>query len=226
MRVLVVEDYTPLRVALVTGLQDDGWAVDAAADGDEGFRLATVGSDTSYSALILDLMLPGRSGLQIVHELRAAGSTVPILLLTARDGIEDRVAGLDAGADDYLVKPFAFAELLARLRVITRRGAGRTAELVIGDLRLDRRLRTVSRGGERIELSPREFAILELLAMQAGEVVTRTAIWERTYDAASSATSNVVDVYIGYLRKKIERDGQPRLLHTHRGVGYLLGLES
>ncbi len=226
MRVLVVEDYTPLRVALVTGLQEDGWAVDAAADGDEGLRLATVGSDTSYSALVLDLMLPGRNGLEIVRDLRAAGSTVPILLLTARDGIEDRVAGLDAGADDYLVKPFAFAELLARLRVITRRGAGRTAELVIGDLRLDRRLRKVSRGGERIELSPREFAILELLAMQSGEVVTRTAIWERTYDASSSATSNVVDVYIGYLRKKIERDGQPRLLHTHRGVGYLLGLES
>lgn len=219
MRVLIVEDYVPLRLAVITGLQEEGWVTDAAADGKEGYRLACA---NDYDAIVLDLMLPGRSGMQILMDLRAGGSLAPILILTARDGIEDRVAGLDAGADDYLIKPFAFTELVARLRVITRRGANRTAVIVVGDLHLDRSRREVTRGEERIELSPREYAILELLAVHAGDVVTRTAIWERTYDAASDATSNVVDVYIGYLRRKIERDGKPRLLHTHRGVGYQL----
>ena len=219
MRVLIVEDYTPLRVALVTGLREDGWAVDAAPDGNEGARLAAA---HAYDALVLDVMLPGRNGLDIVQELRASGSQVPILLLTACGEIEDRVRGLDLGANDYLIKPFAFPELLARLRVITRRGTANTSEIMVDDLRIDRSRREAWRGAERIELSPREYIILELLALHAGEVVTRTAIWERTYDAASDATSNVVDVYIGYLRRKIERDGKPRLLHTHRGVGYQL----
>ena len=222
MRILIVEDYTPLRVALVTGLRDEGWAVDAAADGDEGARLATA---HAYDALVLDIMLPGRSGIQIVKDLRAAGSQVPILLLTACGEVEDRVLGLDVGANDYLIKPFAFSELLARLRVITRRGPARSSEILIADLRLDRSRREVWRGSERIDLSPREFVILELLALHTGEVVSRTAIWERTYDGTSAATSNVVDVYIGYLRRKIERDGLPRLLHTRRGAGYLLGVQ-
>ncbi len=221
MRILIVEDYTPLRMVLVTGLREEGWVVDAAPDGDEGARLANA---NAYDALVLDVMLPGRSGLRILTDLRASGAQVPILLLTAQGEVEDRVNGLDLGANDYLVKPFAFTELLARLRVITRRAAAQTSEITVGDLCLDRSRRMVWRGAEEIELSPREYMILELLAMHSGEVVTRTAIWECSYDGSSAATSNVVDVYIGYLRRKIERDGKPRLLHTRRGAGYLLAV--
>jgi len=222
MRALVVEDYAPVRTAVVEGLTENGFAVDSSADGEEGLWFA---QQNPYDVIVLDLMLPKLDGLGVLQKLRASGSTVPVLVLTARDGVDDRVRGLDTGADDYLVKPFAFAELLARVRVLVRRRYDAAPVIRIGDLEIDTTKRAVKRGDESIVLSAREYALLEYLALRAGQLVTRTEIWEHVYDFHSDAHSNVVDVYIGYLRKKLEREGAAKLIHTRRGQGYVLGVE-
>ena len=223
MRALVVEDYAPVRAAIVEGLAENGFAVDSAADGQEGLWYAV---QNPYDVIVLDLMLPKLDGMSVLKKLRAKGNGVPVLLLTAKDGVDDRVRGLDTGADDYLVKPFAFAELLARVRALVRRRYENRDPIVkIDDLEIDTTKRSVRRAGEAVVLSAREYALLEYLAMRAGELVTRTEIWEHVYDFHSDAHSNVVDVYIGYLRKKLERDGSTKLIHTRRGQGYVLGVE-
>jgi len=210
MRVLLVEDYEPLRKSLEQGLHEAGYALDAAADGDEGLWYA-LGND--YDVIILDLMLPGTDGLSILQKLRARKKDAPVLILTAKDTVRDRVTGLDFGADDYLVKPFAFEELLARIRALIRRNYNKkTSRIVVEDLHIDLNARQVRRGGRLIPLTAREY-----------ELLSRTDIWEHVYEFNSSAASNVVDVYIGYLRKKLQRAGGPPLLHTIRGQGYLLG---
>lgn len=220
MRVLVVEDYDPLRKAVGQALREVGYAVDASADGEEGLWYAR---SNDYDAIVLDIMLPGVDGLTIVSRLRKAGRTAPVLLLTAKDTVEDRVAGLDQGADDYLVKPFALAELLARVRALVRRRYdAKDPVLRVADLEIDTAKRTVRRAGEDVPLTPREYALLECLALRAGAVVSRTDIWEHLYEFDATAGSNVVDVYVGYLRKKIERPDRPRLIHTRRGQGYML----
>ncbi len=224
MRVLIVEDYPPLRKSLQQGLQEAGFAVDASADGEEGLWYA---ESNEYDAIVLDIMLPGLDGISIVNRLRARHRDTPVLLLTARDTVEDRVNGLNAGADDYLIKPFAFDELVARVRALLRRRYQKADPVIrIDDLELDTAGRTVRRAGELVDLTPREYALLELLAMRAGEVVSRSDIWEHLYEFHSTAESNVVDVYIGYLRKKIETHGRSRLIHTRRGQGYQLAGES
>ena len=216
MRALVVEDYAPVRDAVVEGLTENGFAVDSSSDGEEGLWYA---QQNPYDVIVLDLMLPKRDGMSILKALRAGGSTVPVLVLTAKDGVDDRVRGLDTGADDYLVKPFAFAELLARVRALVRRHYTATPVIHVGDLALDTTKRAVVRDGETIALSAREYALLEYLAMRAGQLVTRTEIWEHVYDFHSDAHSNVVDVYIGYLRNKLGAE----LIETRRGQGYVLG---
>ena len=221
MRVLTVEDDDPLREALCQGLEEAGFAVDGAADGEEGLWYAR---SNEYDAIVLDLMLPRIDGLTILSRLRREGSAVPILILTARDTVADRVKDLDFGADDYLVKPFAFAELLARVRAMVRRGYNNKDPVIrVADLEIDTAGRTVRRGGQSIDLSAREYALLEFLAARAGQVVSRSAIWEHVYDFHSEPESNVVDVYVGHLRKKIEQPDRPKLIHTRRGQGYLLG---
>jgi DNA-binding response OmpR family regulator len=220
MRVLVVEDYVPIQKAVATSLREAGFAVDTTGNGEEGLWFA---SNTDYDVVVLDLMLPGLDGLTLLRRLRAQGCSTHVLILTARDTVQDRVHGLDLGADDYLVKPFAMAELLARVRALARRAyCAKNPTLEVGDLRIDTARQDVSRGTDPIALTAREFALLEYLAMRAGEVVSRTDIWEHVYEFRAEADSNVVDVYIGYLRKKIERPGQPALIHTIRGAGYSL----
>ena len=217
MRALIVEDYAPVRDAVQEGLVEAGFAVDVASNGEEGLWLAQA---HPYDVVILDIMLPKLSGLDVLRRLRRDGSKLAILLLTAKDTVEDRVSGLDLGADDYLVKPFAFAELLARVRsLVRRRYDTRDPTIRISNLELDTTRREVRRGASPITLSAREYALLEYLAVRAGELVTRTEIWEHVYDFHSDAQSNVVDVYIGYLRKKL---GAPQLIHTRRGHGYVL----
>ena len=221
MRVLVVEDYAPLRKSLSQGLRHEGFAVDATGDGDEGLWYATT---NDYDVIVLDLMLPGTDGLTILRRLREAGRESHVLVLTAKGDVADRVRGLNLGADDYLVKPFAFAELLARVRALVRRAYdAKDPVLRVGDLEIDTAARSARRGGEPLRLTAREYALLELLALRAGQVVSRTAVWEHVYEFDSEAHSNVVDVYIGYLRRKTERGGRPRLIHTRRGQGYVLG---
>jgi two-component system OmpR family response regulator len=223
MRVLVVEDYAPVRRSVSQALEENGFAVDTAADGEDGLWYA---EENPYDAIVLDIMLPKLDGIAVLRRLRTKGKDVPVLLLTARDGVDDRVKGLDTGADDYLVKPFALAELIARVKALVRRRYARPTPVIrVGDLEVDTAKRVVSRAGATVALSAREYALLEYLAMRAGELVTRTEIWEHVYDFASDAHSNVVDVYIGYLRRKLELDGQPRLIHTRRGQGYVLGVE-
>jgi DNA-binding response OmpR family regulator len=220
MKLLVVEDYPPLRDALVRGLRAAGYAVDAASDGESGMHEVLTGE---YDVVILDLMLPGLDGLSILKRIREDRIDSAVLVLTARDTVEDRVRGLDCGADDYLVKPFAFGELLARVRALLRRKYDKPSPVIcVGDLVVDTAARTVRRGDRPIEVTAREYALLEFLTLRAGELVTRTAIWEHLYDLYSEAQSNVVDVYIGYLRRKIEFEGKPRLIHTRRGQGYVL----
>jgi DNA-binding response OmpR family regulator len=222
MRVLLIEDYAPLARSLAQGLREAGYAVDATGDGAEGLALAEA---NPYDALVLDLMVPKVDGLTILARLRARGSNAGVLIVTARDEVSSRVGGLDLGADDYLVKPFALEELLARLRAVIRRRYGAPANLVtVADLVIDAGARTVKRGGQSVSLSAREFALLEYLALRRGQVVTRTEIWEHVYDFAAEPSSNVVDVYVGYLRRKLGdgEAGAPRLIHTHRGLGYSL----
>lgn len=219
MRVLVVEDEPAILGFVCQGLTEAGYAVDAARDGREGLDYALA---ADYDALILDIMLPGRSGIELLRELRRRGHQTPALLLTARGLVDDRVAGLDAGADDYLVKPFAFAELLARLRALLRRPPLQTGTvLCAGPVAMDTATRRVTCNGRPVDLSPREFAVLEYLLRHPGQVLTRTQIGEHVWSFDFLNESNVVDVYVGYLRRKLEGDGRP-LIHTVRGVGYRL----
>ncbi len=223
MRLLVIEDYAPLANSVCQGLREAGYAVDLARDGTEGLALAM---STPYDALVLDVMLPGVDGFEILRRVRAAQRPIAVLLLTARDTVKDRVSGLDLGADDYLVKPFAFEELLARVRsVIRRRYHAPQHTLKVADLELDPAARTVVRGGKPIVLSAKEFALLEYLVSRRGEVVTRGDIWDHVYDFASEPSSNVVDVYIGYLRKKIDQGHEVKLIHTRRGQGYVVEVD-
>jgi DNA-binding response OmpR family regulator len=224
MRILVAEDHPSLARSIADGLRDDGYAVDLTFDGNEALHLA---ASNPYDAIVLDLMLPGRDGFNIIQTLRRREVRTPILCLTARDGVTDRVKGLDLGADDYLVKPFAWEELLARVRSLVRRGHGqRSATIVVGDLEIDTARKSARRGEVQIELSAREYALLEYLAHRQGQVVSRSDIWEHLYDQHDETTSNVVDVYIGYLRNKIDREFPTKLIHTRRGQGYLLGVEA
>jgi DNA-binding response OmpR family regulator len=221
MRILVVEDYQPLREAVVQGLREAGYAVDEASNGQDGLRQAR---SNEHDVIILDLMLPGLDGLSVLKTLRQQSCPACILVLTAKDTSEDKVKGLELGADDYLVKPFVFAELLARIKALIRRKyETKTTVLRIADLEIDISHRTVRRGGPMIDLSGREYALLEYLAMNANRTVSRSDIWQHVYDFNASLESNVVDVYVGLLRKKIERPGSPRLIHTKRGQGYMLG---
>lgn len=224
MKLLVIEDVQLLRESLVQGLREAGYAVDSTGDGGEGLWLATGGE---YDVIVLDLMLPGVDGLTILRELREKQSGAYVLILTARDAPADRVRGLDAGADDYLPKPFSFAELLARVRALVRRKYdARSAVLRVADLEVDTAARAVRRAGKNIDLTAREYAMIELLAARAGQTVTRTDICQHVYEFDSENDSNVIDVFIGHLRRKIERDGLPRLIHTRRGLGYQLRASS
>jgi len=220
MKVLVVEDNEPLRRSISQRLRESGFAVDETGDGPEGLWLAT---ENKYAVAILDLMLPGLDGIELLRKMRKQNEDSSVLIITARDQVGDRVAGLDAGADDYLVKPFALDELMARVRAPTRRAHSvKNPILKVGDLEIDTRRRAASRGGEAIDLTAREYALLELLALRAGEVVSRAEIWEQLYDFNQDPESNVVDVFVAYLRRKIEREGKPKLIHTRRGMGYIL----
>jgi DNA-binding response OmpR family regulator len=221
MRILVIEDYPPLRRSLSQGLLESGYAVDEASDGEEGLALA---ESVPYDGIVLDLMIPKIDGLSLLEKIRRENNPAGIVILTARDGVGDRVRGLDLGADDYLVKPFAFEELLARVRaVIRRRYRSPENTIRVGDLEIDPAARAVKRGGRPVTLSAREYSLLEYLASRPGQVVTRAEIWDHVYDFASEPSSNVVDVYIGYLRRKIDQGGRRALIHTRRGFGYVLG---
>jgi heavy metal response regulator len=220
VRVLVVEDEKPLAEFIRKGLKENGYAVDTAYDGDEGEVLASV---EPYDAIVLDIMLPRQTGLEVLRKIRAAGVTTPVLLLSARDGLSDRVSGLDLGADDYLVKPFAFPELLARLRALQRRsGPMAPLELTCDDLVMDVVRRKVHRAGKEIDLTPKEFSLLEHLLRHEGEAVTRTSIIEHVWDMHFDSFSNVLDVLVNRLRNKIDGPFRRRLIHTVRGVGYAI----
>jgi heavy metal response regulator len=223
MRILLVEDDRKVASFIRKGLAEEGYAVDVAVDGEMGLAM---GLDRLHDVIVLDVMLPQKPGFQVLRELRQAKVTTPVLLLTARDAIEDKVQGLDAGADDYLTKPFAFAELLARVRALLRRGkAAQAPVLQAADLVLDPATRTVKRGGEAIPLTNREFALLEYFLRNPGRVLTRTMIAEHVWDYSFDAGTNVIDVYVNYLRKKIDAGREPKLIHTVRGVGYVLKVD-
>lgn len=220
MRLLVVEDEIHLQNIVKKRLQKAGYSVDACGDGRDALDYL---SATPYDAVILDIMLPGMSGTEVLKTIRRQGNHVPVLFLTARDGIEDRVEGLDCGADDYLVKPFAFEELLARIRVMLRRNTGvSTDELVLADLRVDVGSHTVARGGRQIELSAKEFSMLEYLMRNRGRVLSREQIEQHVWDFDYEGGSNMVDVYIRYLRKKLDEGYEKKLIHTVRGAGYVM----
>jgi DNA-binding response OmpR family regulator len=220
MRALLVEDHKPLVRTLRQALEEEGFAVDTAGDG----READVRVQAStYDVIVLDLMLPGEDGLSLLRRWRRGGLEAHVLVLTARGTVEDKVRGLDAGADDYLSKPFELDELMARLRALVRRGHQvKDPVLRIGDLEIDTAARSVRRAGREIHLTPREFALLQFLAFHAGKVVTRSMIWEHLYDEDDETTSNVVDVYIRYLRNKIDKGFEQPLILTRWGEGYLL----
>jgi DNA-binding response OmpR family regulator len=220
VRVLLVEDHKPLVRALRQGLEEEGFAVDIACDGEEADHKAR---GTNYDVIVLDVMLPKKDGVALLKEWRRDGIATHILMLTARGALEDRVHGLDHGADDYLTKPFELEELLARIRALIRRGHHvKDPVLRAYDLSIDTAARTVRRAGQPIHLTPREYALLEFLAFHRGKVVTRTMIWEHLYDEHDESTSNVVDVYIRYLRNKIDKGFDPPLILTRWGEGYLL----
>lgn len=221
MRVLVIEDDSAMAGYLERGLRESGYAVDVAADGPSGLHQAR---SESYDAVLLDVMLPGLDGLSLVRRLRDEGSPTPVLMLTARDTVTDRVKGLDAGADDYLQKPFSFAELLARLRALLRRGsaAAGPTELAEGDLKMDLVRHAVFRGEQNLDLTPKEFALLEYLLRNKGQVLTRTMILEHVWDIHFDPGSNVVDVHVRRLRQKVDEGHWAPLLQTVRGIGYVL----
>lgn len=222
MRILVVEDFAPMRGTLERALRGAGFAVDGASDGEEALYHL---KEAVHDVVILDLMLPQVDGLTVLRRMRAAANPAHVLVLTARDAVDDRVAALDLGADDYLVKPFALAELLARVRALVRRAYARKDPVLrIADLEIDTASRTARRGGQALDLTAREFALLEYLALRTGEVVPRGDLLERLYQLEDAATSNVLEVHVSNLRRKLEEQGAERLLHTRRGEGYLLAV--
>ena len=219
MRILVVEDDRRVASFIQRGLSEEGHAVDVLYEGDEaGAHAQTV----DYDCVVLDLMLPGRSGFQVLRDIRVRKPELPVLILTAKDSLEERVAGLDSGADDYMGKPFALAELSARLRALLRRGKPRDTKLRIADLEIDTIRRTVTRGGVAIDLKPKEYALLEYLMRNSDRPVTRSLIIEHVWDIHFDSVSNVVEVHINSLRNKLDRGGAVQLIHTIRGVGYML----
>ena len=224
MRILIVEDEIGVAGFVEQGLNEAGYVVDVARDGLDGLEYALA---YEYDAIVLDIMLPKMNGLDMLRTIREKRVKAPVLLLTARDGIDDRVNGLDVGADDYLVKPFAFSELLARIRALLRRPPLQAGNILcMADLEMDISQREVKRAGKRIELSPREFSLLELLLRHPKQILSRTQIIEHVWNFDFFSDTNVVDVYIGYLRQKIDHDFSPTLIHTVRGVGYRLNDES
>lgn len=220
MRILVIEDEKKVAGFIKKGLEEETYAVDVASDGEEGLDL---GQQGQYDLIILDLMLPKIDGLEVLSRLRASKIDVPILLLTAKDAVEDKVVGLDKGADDYLTKPFAFSELVARIRVLLRRGKAETKTVLqIDGLNLDLVSHKVNRDGEEIDLTGKEFSLLEYFMRNQGKVLTRTMIAEHVWDYNFDTFTNVIDVYVNHLRKKIDKNFPKKLLHTLRGVGYIM----
>ncbi|MGD8389191.1 MAG: response regulator transcription factor [Desulfobacteraceae bacterium] len=223
MRILVVEDEAKVASFIRKGLEEEGYAVDVAPDGDTGLAM---GLDRVHDLILLDVHLPGRNGFSVLQALREKQVTTPVLLLTVRATIEDKVLGLDSGADDYLTKPFAFQELLARVRALLRRkGEERSAVLQVADLTLDPARREAFRGPDRIELTAKEFALLDYFMRNPGRVLTRTQIAEHVWDYDFDSMTNVIDVYVNYLRKKIDKGREPKLIHTVRGTGYVMKSE-
>jgi DNA-binding response OmpR family regulator len=222
MRVLVVEDNPRMAALLRQGFCEEGWAVDVATDADAARAWI---ERERYDVLVLDWMLPEQTGLVLLRALRREGEATPVLMLTARDALEDRVQGLDAGADDYLIKPFEFEELLARLRALVRRSRGGAANLVtVGDLEVDTKAKSARRSSRHIELSAREYAVLECLALNRGRVLSRERLLGYVYSHDVDRASNVIDVFVGHLRRKIDLPGEAKLIHTRRGLGYVLEL--
>jgi two-component system response regulator MprA len=224
VKILVVDDERAVRESLRRALELEGYEIELAGDGSEALQ-ALKDDERQPDAVILDVLMPGVDGLEVCRRVRAAGNTVPVLMLTARDEVENRVAGLDAGADDYVTKPFALEELLARVRALLRRttdGDGSSEILTFADIQLDLGTREVRRGGRQIELTRTEFALLELFLRNPRQVLTRSIIFERVWGYDFGFASNSLDVYIGYLRRKTEAGNEPRLIHTVRGVGYAL----
>jgi two-component system copper resistance phosphate regulon response regulator CusR len=220
MRLLVAEDHPKLARSIANGLREEGYSVDLTFDGTEAAHML---SSNAYDCVILDIMLPGKEGWDVLNEARGAGNRAPVLCLTARDTPEDRVRGLNLGADDYLIKPFDWDELLARVRALIRRAHGQASTTIrVGDLEINTLSKTVRRAGNLITLSAREYALLHYLALRAGQVVSRTDVWEHLYDQEEELSSNVVDVYIGYLRNKIDKPFETKLIQTRRGHGYML----
>ena len=224
MKILVVEDERKTAGYLRKGLAESGFTVDVAEEGEDGLHLARTGD---YDLIVLDIMLPGRDGWSVLSELRRSGKQVPVLFLTARDAVEDRVKGLEGGADDYLTKPFAFAEFLARVRTLLRRGPTRQPDaLRVGDLEIDFVQHRALRGGRRLDLTPKEFSLLSLLARRKGEVLTRTVIAGLVWDMNFDSQTNVVDVHMRRLRAKVDDPFRHKLIQTVRGVGYVLEEQS
>ncbi|WP_305043578.1 heavy metal response regulator transcription factor [Geoalkalibacter sp.] len=220
MRILVVEDEKKVASFIKRGLEEEGYAVDVAYEGDEGLDMAT---HTPYDLILMDVMLPKKDGITVIRELRGRDVATPVLCLTAKDTVDDIVQGLDSGSDDYLTKPFAFAELLARVRALIRRGTqDRGAELHFADLRLDPVSHKVWRSDKEIDLTSKEYALLEYMMRNPNQVLTRTMIAEHVWDYTFDSFTNIIDVYINYLRKKVDRDFDKKLIHTVRGVGYVL----
>jgi DNA-binding response OmpR family regulator len=224
MRLLVVEDFESLRKTLVKGLEEEGFAVDSSGDGEEALYMATT---SDYDLIVLDLMLPSMNGMDILKKLRAKGKSCPVLILTAKETVQDKIEGLNTGADDYMVKPFDFDELLARVRSLIRRSYGKhEPEVTVGPMTVNTNSKRVTVDGVEVDITAREYFLLEYLLQRRGEKVTRMEIWEHIYDANSDQSSNTVDVYVGYLRKKLKNKDNVELIQTFRGVGYgLIGSE-
>src|ERR1051326_4182862 len=222
MRVLLVEDDVGIARFVAKGLREQAYAVDVVANGDEALYQAAI---NSYDLIILDVMIPGKDGFQVCRELRRVGQRIPVLMLTARDAVEDRIQGLDQGADDYLTKPFEFRELLARLRALLRRSSElRPPKIAVADLSIDTAAQTVSRAGQDISVTTKEYALLEFLARNANRVVGRAEIAEHVWDESFDPFSDLIEVYVNRLRRKIDTPGLKPLLHTRRGAGYVFGL--
>jgi heavy metal response regulator len=220
MRILVVEDEKKVASFIKRGLEEESFSVDMAFDGEEGLSMA---ESTPYDLILMDLMLPKMDGLAVIKELRSKGNKAPVLCLTAKDTVEDIVSGLDSGSDDYLTKPFAFAELVARVRALLRRGVqDRGAEIRFADLRLDPVAHKVWRSNKEIELTAKEYALLEYFMRNPNQILTRTMIAEHVWDYTFDSFTNIIDVYVNYLRKKVDRDHEKKLIHTVRGIGYVM----
>ncbi len=219
MRILVIEDERKIASFIKRGLREEGYTVDTAFDGEEGYRLT---GENEYALIILDVMLPKQDGIALCRQLRNDGIESPVLMLTAKDSVQDKVRGLDSGADDYLTKPFAFEELLARIRALLRKGAKRAVSLQVGDLALDAAAHRVTRSGREIVLTMKEYALLAYLMRNAGTVVTRTMIAENIWELDFDTGTNIIDVYINYLRNKVDSGHEKKLIQTVRGRGYMV----